>query len=147
MKREVFNIELNYIVDEDVRESLAILIDKIPDYFFNIPAASTGKYHPAFAQGDAGLVRHTKAAVRMAYELFGIYKFPQLFLYGSRCRPGSRSGRGAECQGRSGDHPDVLYPAACGAVCCIVCLCQKRPVQYFCHGAAAGLCQTHSDSI
>lgn len=77
MKREVFKKELSYIVDEDIKESLAIMIDKIPDYFFTIPAASTGKYHPAFAQGDGGLVRHTKAAVRMAYELYGIYKFPQ----------------------------------------------------------------------
>lgn len=77
MKRDVFKKELSYIVDEDIKESLAIMIDKVPDYFFTIPAASTGKYHPAFAQGDGGLVRHTKAAVRMAYELYGIYKFPQ----------------------------------------------------------------------
>ena len=77
MKREVFETALSYIVNEDIRESLAIMIDKIPDYFFNIQAASTGKYHPAFAQGDGGLVRHTKAAVRMAYELYNIYKFPQ----------------------------------------------------------------------
>ena len=77
MKRDIFKKELSYIVNEDVRESLAIMLDKVPDYFFNIPAASTGKYHPAYAQGDGGLVRHTKAAVRMAYELFGIYKFPQ----------------------------------------------------------------------
>ena len=33
MKREVFKKELSYIVDEDIRESLAIMIDKIPDYF------------------------------------------------------------------------------------------------------------------
>ena len=74
-KQEVFNKELSYIVNDDVRESLSFMIDKIPDYFFTIPAASTGKYHPAYAQGDGGLVRHTKAAIRMAYELFGIYKF------------------------------------------------------------------------
>ena len=76
-KKDVFKQELNYIVDEEIRESLAIMIDKIPDYFFKIPASSTGKYHPAYTQGEGGLVRHTKSAVRMAYELFGIYKFPQ----------------------------------------------------------------------
>ena len=76
-KREVFKQELSYIVDEEIRESLAIMIDKIPDYFFTIPASSTGKYHPAYSQGEGGLVRHTKSAVRLAYELFGIYKFPQ----------------------------------------------------------------------
>ncbi len=76
-KKEIFKKELSYIIDEDIRESLAIMIDKIPDYFFTIPASSTGKYHPMYATGDGGLVRHTKAAVRMAQELYGIYKFPQ----------------------------------------------------------------------
>ena len=76
-KIEVFENELVYIVDNDIRDSLRTMIEKIPDYFFTIPAASTGKYHPQYAQGDGGLVRHTKAAIRMAQELFGIYKFPQ----------------------------------------------------------------------
>lgn len=76
-KQEVFKKELEYIKDKDIKDSLSLMIDKIPDYFFVIPAASTGKYHPGYAQGEGGLVRHTKAAVRMAYELFGIYKFPQ----------------------------------------------------------------------
>ena len=76
-KQDVFKKVLDYISDEDIKESLKFLIDKIPDYFFSIPAASTGKYHPMYAQGDGGLVRHTKAAIRMAYELFGIYKFPK----------------------------------------------------------------------
>ena len=76
-KQEIFENEIVLIKNEDIRDSLRTLIDKIPDYFFTIPAASTGKYHPGYAQGDGGLVRHTKAAVRMAYELYGIYKFPQ----------------------------------------------------------------------
>ena len=75
-KQEIFENEIVLIKNEDIRDSLRTLIDKIPDYFFTIPAASTGKYHPGYAQGDGGLVRHTKAAVRMANELFGIYRFP-----------------------------------------------------------------------
>lgn len=76
-KQEVFENEIVLIKNEDIRNSLRILIDKMPDYFFTIPASSTGKYHPEYATGDGGLVRHTKAAVRMANELFGIYKFPE----------------------------------------------------------------------
>ena len=75
-KEEQFKEELNYIVDRDIKESLITMINIIPDYFFTIPASSTGKYHPSYATGDGGLLRHTKAAVRMARELFGIYKFP-----------------------------------------------------------------------
>lgn len=32
-------------------------------------ASSTGKYHPPYALGKGGLVRHTKAAVRFAHDL------------------------------------------------------------------------------
>ena len=74
-KEDVFKRELSYIYNDDVKDSLKIMINHIPDYFFNIPASSTGKYHPEYATGDGGLVRHTKAAVRMAKELFEIYKF------------------------------------------------------------------------
>ena len=76
-KQEIFENEIVLIKNEDIRDSLRTLIDKVPDYFFTIPASSTGKYHPEYATGDGGLVRHTKAAVRMANELFGIYKFPE----------------------------------------------------------------------
>lgn len=68
-KKEIFYDEINYIKDESLRKSLAELIELLPDYFFKEPAASTGKYHPKYAQGEGGLLRHTKAAVRIGYEL------------------------------------------------------------------------------
>lgn len=68
-KIDYFKQELNYIFDTRLRENAKTLINLLPDYFFNIPASSTGKYHPSFALGEGGLVRHTKAAVRIAYEL------------------------------------------------------------------------------
>lgn len=77
MKTDYFKQEIDYIKDKDIKESLCIMINKIPDYFFKIEAASTGKYHPSYACGEGGLLRHTKAVVRIAYELFGIYKFDE----------------------------------------------------------------------
>ena len=68
-KKEIFYDEINYIKDESLRKSLGQLIELLPDYFFKEPAASTGKYHPSYAQGEGGLLRHTKAAVRIGYEL------------------------------------------------------------------------------
>lgn len=68
-KADVFKKELNYIKNKKYVECAKKMIELLPDYFFNIPASSTGKYHPEFAQGDGGLVRHTKVAVRMCYEL------------------------------------------------------------------------------
>lgn len=69
MKYETFKKELNYIKNNKYKEEAKKLIELLPDYFFEIPASSTGKYHPNFAQNEGGLVRHTKVAVRMCYEL------------------------------------------------------------------------------
>ena len=68
-KIDTFKTELNYIKNNKYKEVAKKLIELLPDYFFEIPASSTGKYHPKFAQGEKGLVRHTKVAVRMCYEL------------------------------------------------------------------------------
>jgi 23S rRNA maturation-related 3'-5' exoribonuclease YhaM len=67
---EIFNKELNYIKDTNIKESLITILDLLPKYFYEVPASSTGKYHPEFSLGEGGLVRHTKAAVRIAIELF-----------------------------------------------------------------------------
>lgn len=66
---EYFEKELSYIKNEKIKKSLIYMINKLPDYFFIIPASSTGKYHPEYATGEGGLLRHTKSAVRIGYEL------------------------------------------------------------------------------
>lgn len=66
---EVFEKEIGYINNVKIKESLIYMINKLPEYFFTVAAASTGKYHPEYAQGEGGLLRHTKAAVRIGFEL------------------------------------------------------------------------------
>ncbi|MBR3661442.1 MAG: HD domain-containing protein [Bacilli bacterium] len=68
-KYEYFKKELNYIKNERIKNSCQAMIELLPDYFFLIPASSTGKYHPEFSLGDSGLVRHVKAAVKIAKDL------------------------------------------------------------------------------
>ena len=64
-----FSKELNFIKNDRIRKSLETMLKKLPDYFYEVPASSTGKYHPSFALGNKGLLRHTKVAVRIAHEL------------------------------------------------------------------------------
>jgi len=68
-KIKYFSKEINYVKNKNKRKDLEYLINLLPDYFFTIPASSTGKYHPKFASTNNGLVKHTKVAVRIAYEL------------------------------------------------------------------------------
>ena len=78
MGKEVFNVELDRIKDENVRKSTEIILDMLPEYFYEIPASSSGKYHPSFSLGEGGLVRHVKVALKVLEEMFrdeafGIY--------------------------------------------------------------------------
>ena len=68
-KIKTFEKEYEYIKNEKYIDDLKKIINLLPDYFFEIPASSTGKYHPNYAGVKNGLVNHTKAAARIAYEL------------------------------------------------------------------------------
>lgn len=65
----VFNQTLSKIHSQTVKTFLTAMINKLPSYFYEVPASSSGKYHPPFALGNGGLVRHTLAALRVADDL------------------------------------------------------------------------------
>ena len=68
-KEEMFLDELSYIENEDYSDALLNIINMLPDYWFHEAASSTGKYHPEYALGEGGLLRHSKAAMRIGFEL------------------------------------------------------------------------------
>lgn len=68
-KIETFRKELDYIKDSKIKDLAEKCLAEVPDYFFEMSASTTGKYHPSYALGEGGLVRHTKAAVRLAHEM------------------------------------------------------------------------------
>ena len=96
------------------REDLKLLVNELPDYFFDIPASSTGKYHPDFAKSEHGLVKHTKVAVRFAKELLdnpGLNNFSDnekdIIIMAIVLHDGCKSGRVKEKYTRF-DHPILI---------------------------------------
>jgi hypothetical protein len=77
-KADVFLKELVYIENDDIRNETTNLIRHLPDYFFEVAASSTGKYHPEYTLGKGGLVKHTQAAVKIAYDLLRLDMFKGL---------------------------------------------------------------------
>lgn len=68
-----FKYELETILTPQLRVFAKWSLELLPDYFYEVAASSTGKYHPGYTQGDGGLVRHVQAAVRIANELFNCH--------------------------------------------------------------------------
>ncbi len=68
-REDIFKEELLLIKDKSLRESLLKIINLLPEYWLHEAASSTGKYHPEYALGEGGLLRHSKAAMRIGYEL------------------------------------------------------------------------------
>lgn len=58
--------------NDDLKELCKEVLKTIPDYFYNVAASSTGKYHPSYALGDGGLVRHTTALCKIMNSIFEV---------------------------------------------------------------------------
>ena len=74
-----FKNELGWIQNKDIRRFAIEMISVLPDYFFTVPASSTGKYHPSYSLGKGGLVRHTKGAVLIAKTLLDLEQYKNQF--------------------------------------------------------------------
>ena len=64
-----FNAELNFIENQAIKDFTRYCLSNAPTYFFELPASSTGKYHPPDSNGVGGLVRHTRATAYVVKEL------------------------------------------------------------------------------
>lgn len=64
-----FKAELLKIQDTFYLDIAVSALNKVPDYFWFVPASSSGKYHPKSSLGMGGLVRHVKSVFWIAEEL------------------------------------------------------------------------------
>lgn len=63
MKADVLMTEISLILNPDIRQFTIDTLNNAPDYFFEAPASSTGRYHPQCTFKKGGLVIHVKRAV------------------------------------------------------------------------------------
>ena len=77
-KISAFKGSFQLIHNEKIKKFTKWVTVNAPNYFFEISASSTGKYHPKYALGKSGLVRHTLGAIVFANHLFPLYNFNQL---------------------------------------------------------------------
>lgn len=66
---------LDTFENEDIKKFAIVLLDDMPDYIWHVGASSTGKYHPAYSLGEAGLMRHQLAVVRFLNFFFELEQY------------------------------------------------------------------------
>lgn len=66
---ELLSYEVSQIDDYDIREFVKMTLNEADPIHRIKPASSTGKYHPKYAAGEGGLIRHIKVTVRNVIEL------------------------------------------------------------------------------
>lgn len=74
-KIALFEKELEYLNGEDFKEFIKTAITLLPNYFFEVPASSSGKFHSALESGFGGLVYHTKAVAKVANYLVNLQQY------------------------------------------------------------------------
>lgn len=67
--KTAFIDKINEISSERLREVCLAMVEDIPDYFWTVPASSSGKYHPSCDLGEGGLVRHSIMVYTIAMDL------------------------------------------------------------------------------
>lgn len=66
---ELLSYEVAQIDDPEIQDFVKMTLDNVNPIHRVKPASSTGKYHPKFAAGEGGLIRHIKVVVRNVIEL------------------------------------------------------------------------------
>ena len=69
------NYCVNCIKNTNIKEQLFNAFEHVYSYFYKVAASSTGKYHPTYALGEGGLLRHTIAATKIACDIVNLEMF------------------------------------------------------------------------
>ncbi len=71
-----FNLdeELTQIQDPSIRLFVTKALERVPSYFWHVPASASGRFHPLDTLGEGGLVLHTRRAVYLATEIAKVFK-------------------------------------------------------------------------
>lgn len=76
----IFDEIINSIENEDIKSFGSQYIETICPYFWEVPASSSLKYHPAYACTiPFGLAKHTVAVVRFLNHMFGVESIANQF--------------------------------------------------------------------
>ena len=75
----MFEEILATIENEDIKKYAEECIKTIPAYFYSVPASSTGKYHPKYALGEGGLMRHTVALCLILNHILNVESIREQF--------------------------------------------------------------------
>lgn len=74
-KIALFEKEIAYMEIENIKDFFKRAITLVPDYFFEVPAASSGKFHSVLECGFGGLVYHTRSVAKVANYLVNLQQY------------------------------------------------------------------------
>ena len=81
-KSNVFKLELSQIKNTELRNAIIDYFENcVPDYFWTMPASTTGKYHPDQDTGDGGLARHSRMVTQVAIAMMQLEMWSALKPY------------------------------------------------------------------
>lgn len=76
--RVMFKNEIDLIKNNEIKEVVRKCLLHAPDYFWTMPASTSGQWHPSYCLGEGGLIRHIKATVAIAVALFRLEQYSDL---------------------------------------------------------------------
>ena len=68
-KKTLLKPYLDAVQNSDIKNFMIQCIATIPNYWFKAPASSSGRFHPKYALGEGGLMRHTLGILQFVNRL------------------------------------------------------------------------------
>lgn len=76
-QKKMIDPVMDLFENEDIKQFCKKIIDNLPLYWWDVPASSTGKYHPSYALGEGGLMRHSISVVRFVDWFFDLEQYKE----------------------------------------------------------------------
>jgi len=76
LNKDLLGRAIEYVKNKELRKFIKDFLENyVPEYFWTIPASSSGKYHPEDTRSECGLIRHIKYTIQIARTLFKYVNF------------------------------------------------------------------------
>lgn len=78
-QKKVMDNILDSLENDNMKELGSIIFQNLPDYWYEVPASSSGKYHPLMSAGPQGLFRHSLAVETFMDHILSIDQYKNEF--------------------------------------------------------------------
>lgn len=78
-QKQMISTFIESLENNNMKEFAVLILNDLPEYWWNVPASSSRKYHPQYVSGDYGLFYHSYAVCQFSIWAMGLEQYQNKF--------------------------------------------------------------------